>query len=131
MDSKSPFAFGSYIYVQGADDMPGNSLYRYGAAQHLPNLDTMDASHGKLVSISGDAQGLKAVLTSSAPNTPDIQLEITLPAAERGIELTYRLQKTATLRKEAAYFAFSFAGDHPKFGYESQNGWIDPALMSS
>ena len=53
--------------------------------------------------------------------------EITLPAAEKGIELTYSLQKDATLRKEAAYFAFPFAGDHPEFGYESQNGWIDPA----
>ncbi len=127
VDSNSSFAFGSYIYVQGADDMPWNSLYRYGAAQHLPKLDATEASHGKLVSITRDAQGLTAVLTSSAPNTPDIQLEITLPAAEKGIELTYSLQKTATLRKEAAYFAFPFAGDHPKFGYESQNGWIDPA----
>ena len=127
VDSKSPFAFASYVYVQGADDMPQNSLYRYGAAQRLPKLDAMEASHGKLVSITRDAEGFKAVLTSSAPNTPDIQLEITLPAGEKGIELTYRLQKTATQHKEAAYFAFPFAGNHPEFDYESQNGWIDPA----
>lgn len=127
VDNKSPFAFGSYVYVQGADDMPWNSLYRYGAAQRLPELDPMEASQGRLVSITKDAEGLTAVLTSSAPNTPDIQLEITLPAREKRIELTYRLQKTATLHKEAAYFAFPFAGNHPRFDYESQNGWIDPA----
>jgi len=127
VESKSPFAFGSYVYVQGADDMPWNSLYRYGAAQRLPKLDAKEALHGKLVSIIRNAEGMTAVMTASAPNTPDVQLEITLPISEKGIELTYRLQKTATQSKEAAYFAFPFAGEHPKFGYESQNGWIDPA----
>jgi len=127
VDGKSPFAFASYIYVQGADDMPGNSLYRFGAAQYLPHLNAIEASHGRLIGIRRDAEGLKAVLVASAPNTPEVQLEVTLPAGEKGIELTYRLQKTATLQKEAAYFAFPFVGEHPEFGYESQNGRIDPA----
>jgi hypothetical protein len=33
----------------------------------------------------------------------------------------------ATLRKEAAYFAFPFADKNPDFSYETQNGWVNPA----
>lgn len=127
VDSQSPFLFGSYIYVEGGDDAPRNTLYRYGVAQHPPTLNPIEASHGKLVSITRNAEGLTAVLTSTAPNTPTIQLEITLPSGRKGIELTYNIQKVATLRKEAAYFAFPFVGKKPDFSYETQNGWVNPA----
>ncbi|MDW5265387.1 MULTISPECIES: polysaccharide lyase family protein [Acidobacteriaceae] len=127
VDSQSSFLFGSYVYVEGGDDAPRNALYRYGVAQHLPALNPIEASHGKLVGITRNTEGLTAVLTSSAPNTPIIQLEITLPSDRKSIELTYKVQKMATLRKEAAYFAFSFAGKKPDFNYETQNAWANPA----
>jgi hypothetical protein len=127
VDSHSPFLFGSYVYVEGGNDAPENSLYRYGVAQHLPTLNPIEATHGKLVSVTRNAEGLTAVLTSSAPNTPVIQLEITLPTDRKSVELTYNVQKIATLHKEAAYFAFSFAGKKPDFSYETQNGWANPA----
>ncbi len=127
VDPASPFRFGSYIYVQGGDDMPGNSLYRYGAAQHLPALHPTEAAKGRLVSITSSAQGLTAVLESSAPNTPDIQTTIVLPENSKRIDLSYRLHKNRTLRKEAAYIAFPLAAQHPEFRYETQNGWVDPA----
>lgn len=127
VDSQSPFLFGSYVYVEGGDDAPGNTLYRYGVAQHLPTLNPIEASHGKLVSITRNAEGLTAVLTSSTSNTPVIQLEITLPSDRKSIDLTYKVQKTATLRKEATYFVFPFAGKKPDFSYETQNGWVNPA----
>jgi alpha-mannosidase len=127
VDGHNPFAFGAYVYVEGADDMPWNSLYRYGAAQHLPRLEPIEATNGKIVSVTRTSQGITAVLTSSAPNTPSIRTRITLPSREKGIEITYSLHKKATLRKEAAYFAFPFAGDHPAFRYDTQNGWVNPA----
>jgi alpha-mannosidase len=37
------------------------------------------------------------------------------------------LQKDYVLTKEAVYIAFSFAMSNPKFAYETQNAWVDPA----
>jgi alpha-mannosidase len=127
VDASSPFRFGAYVYVQGADDMPANSLYRYGAAQRLPELRPTPAANGHLVSITSTAQGVIAVLESNAPNTPSIRTTIRLPADEKSIELDLSLHKDATLRKEAAYIAFPLAARHPVFRYETQNGFVDPA----
>ncbi len=127
VDDSSPFRFGAYVYVQGADDMPANSLYRYGAAQRLPKLHPAQAGNGHLVSVSSTAQGITAVLESDAPNTPSVRTVITLPADGKSIDLQYNLHKNATLCKEAAYIAFPLAAEHPEFRYETQNGWVDPA----
>lgn len=127
VDGSSAYSLGAYVYVEGGDNMPANSLYRYGAAQVLPELHPVEAADGRLVSVSRSELGITAVLESSAPNTPEIRTEITLPAGEKRIELSFRLKKIATLHKEAAYIAFPLAGDHPEFRYETQNGWVDPA----
>lgn len=127
VDPSSPYSLGAYIYVEGADNMPANSLYRYGAMQTLPVLHPVEATNGHLVSISDTPAGVTAVLDSSAPNTPTIRTEITLPTDEKRIVFCYRLHKIATLRKEAAYIAFPLAGTHPEFRYETQNGWVDPS----
>lgn len=122
----SPYSFGAYIYVTGGDNMPANSLYRYGSAQVLPHLIPIEARNGKLVSIERTAEGITAVMLSSAPNTPTIRTIIELPFAQKEIEISYHLHKIATLKKEAAYFAFPFSGSHPIFRYETQNGWVNP-----
>lgn len=127
VDTGSPFRFGAYVYVQGADDMPGNSLYRYGAAQHVPELHPSQAGKGQVVSVTTSAQGITVVLESSAPNTPYIRTTMVLPRGEKRIAFHYRLHKDATLKKEAAYIAFPLAAAHPEFRYETQNGWVDPA----
>ena len=127
VDRSSPFCFGTYVYVEGADDMPANSLYRYGAAQHLPALHPIQAGDGHIVSVSATAQGLIAVLESNAPNTPHIRTTITLGADQKRIDFELSLKKDATLHKEAAYIAFPLAAAHPQFRYETQNGFVDPA----
>ncbi|MGB6742099.1 MAG: polysaccharide lyase family protein [Terracidiphilus sp.] len=127
VNQSSPFRFGAYVYVEGADDMPANSLYRYGAAQRLPVLHPIQAANGRIVSISATEQGMVAVLESNAPNTPHIRTTITLPADEKRIGFDLSLHKDATLRKEAAYIAFSLTAAHPEFRYETQNGFVDPA----
>jgi hypothetical protein len=123
----SPYAFGAYVYVKGGDNMPANSLYRYGSAQVAPELMPVEASHGKLVSLKRTEQGIVAVLESSAPNTPSIRTTILLPSHQKAIDISYKLHKVATLKKEAAYFAFPFAEKDPVFRYETQNGWVNPA----
>jgi alpha-mannosidase len=127
VDRTSPFRLGEYVYVEGGDDVDDSTLSRFGAAQHLPTLRPMPAGHGHVVGISETAQGVTAVLESSAPNTPSIRTEITLRADQKRIDFDYGLHKDRTLRKEAAYIAFPLAGDHPTFRYETQNGYVNPA----
>jgi hypothetical protein len=127
VDTKSPYRFGAYVYVTGADDMPNNSLYRFGAALHSPLLIPTAASNGRIVSVQRVPYGTAIVLESSAPHTPDIKTQITLLDSEKRIEFRYEIKKESVLSKEAVYIAFPFAVENPRFTYESQTGWIDPA----
>jgi alpha-mannosidase len=127
VDAKSAYKFGSYVYVSGGDDLPNNSLYRFGAALKPPQLTAVPASHGHLVEAVETADDLRIVLESSAPHTAAIRTEITLPKWQKRINLTYFLSKEFVLSKEAVYIAFPFSLDSPKFAYETQNGWVDPA----
>ena len=127
VDAHSPYRFGAYVYVSGADDLPNNSLYRFGAAQKVPQLAAVPASRGHLVEATEKSGGIHIVLESSAPHTPAIRTEITLPNWQKRIDVTYTLHKESVLSKEAVYIAFPFAADSPQFAYETQNGWVDPA----
>lgn len=127
VDTKSPYHFGAYIYVTGADDMPNNSLYRFGATLRPPSLTPNAADNGRLVSVQHAAYGTVITLESSAPRTPRIQTQITLLDFEKRIEFRYEIKKEAVLSKEAVYIAFPFAVENPEFVYDSQNGWINPA----
>lgn len=51
VDASSPYRFASYLYVTGADDMPGNSLYRYGAGLPRPQLQVHAAASGRVVNV--------------------------------------------------------------------------------
>jgi hypothetical protein len=127
VDTKSPFHFGAYVYVTGGDDMPNNSLYRFGAALHPPTLTPTAAAKGRIVSVQRSPYGTAIVLESSAPHTPSIQTQITLLDFDKRIEFRYDIKKESVLSKEAIYIAFPFAAENPHFTYESQTGWIDPA----
>ncbi len=127
VDAKSAYKFGSYLYVSGGDDLPNNSLYRFGAALKPPKLTPVPASHGRLVEAVETADDISVVLESSAPHTAAIRAEITLPKWQKRINLTYSVSKEFVLSKEAVYIAFPFSIDSPAFAYETQNGWVDPA----
>jgi alpha-mannosidase len=127
VDTKSPYRFGAYVYVTGADDMPNNSLYRFGAVLHPPSLTPTAASKCRIVSVQRAPYGTVITLESSAPHTPSIQTQITLLDSVKRIEFRYDIKKESVLSKEAVYIAFPFAVENPRFTYESQTGWIDPA----
>jgi alpha-mannosidase len=127
VDTKSPYRFGAYVYVTGADDMPNNSLYRFGAALRPPSLTPTAAAKGRIVSVQRAPYGTVIVLESSAPHTPSIHTRVTLLDSEKRIAFCYEIKKESVLSKEAVYIAFPFAVENPRFTYESQTGWIDPA----
>jgi len=127
VDKQSPYEFGAYVYVRGADDMPNNSLYRFGAALKPPALTPVSASNGKIIATHHASYGTVIELQSSAPETPLIKTEITLLEKEKRIELHYTIQKKPVLTKEAVYIAFPLAVQNPEFRYETQNGWVNPS----
>lgn len=126
VDDASPYRFGEYLYVTGADDMPHNSLYRYKAGP-LPQLEAHAPSGGRIESIRDLPEGTKITMTSSAVNTPALRIEILLPRNEKKILLSYSLSKTKVLTKESVYFAFPFRTQNPSFGFSLQTAWVDPA----
>lgn len=127
VDASSQYRFGAYVYTQGADDMPYNSLYRYGVAQHPPVLSPKAAANGKLLSVVNSSLCKIITLESSAPHTPLVLTTITLVSDEKRIEFKYEIHKDAVLTKEAVYIAFPFAVNQPQFSYDTQNGWVNPA----
>ncbi|MGE5114832.1 MAG: polysaccharide lyase family protein [Acidobacteriaceae bacterium] len=127
VDEKSPYRFGSYLYVTGGDDIPNNSLYRYGAGLNPPKLTVHAAENGKLVSIEKAPFGTVATLESSAVNTPTIRTQITVYENEKKIEIRYDLHKNRVLTRESAYIAFPLVVENPAFSYGNQIGWVNPA----
>jgi hypothetical protein len=60
-------------------------------------------------------------------NTPRIGTEVILFNGQKKIEFINHVQKTEVYTKEAVYFAFPLAMEHPQFRYEIQNGFVDPS----
>ncbi len=127
VDQASPYRFGSYLYVTGGDDIPNNSLYRYGAALNPPSLTVHPAGNGHITAIRKAPFGTVIEMESLSVHTPTIKSEIVVFDTEKKIQFTYRLHKEQVLSKEAAYFAFPFSVDSPTFRYDTQTAWVNPA----
>jgi alpha-mannosidase len=126
VNTADAWRFGQYLYVSGGDKEP-NSILQYRAISPKPVLHVHAAGNGRLISVERTPWGWRALMESSADNTPTIRTEIRLFNKEKKIELIENVDKKPELRKEAVYFAFPFAMTHPQFQYEIQNGVVDPA----
>src|SRR5262249_28813940 len=84
VDTKSPYRFGQYLYVSGGDKEP-NSLLQYRVVSPKPELQIHGAKNGKLLASEKTAYGWRALLESSAENTPKITTEIRLFDSEKKI----------------------------------------------
>ena len=126
VNPNSPYRFGQYLYVTGGDKEP-NSILQYREVSPKPELQIHPAANGRLVMVERTSYGWRAELESSAENTPRIMSEIRLFENEKKIEFVEDVTKKDVLAKEAVYFAFPFAMNHPQFQYEIQNGVVDPS----
>jgi alpha-mannosidase len=122
----SPYKFGQYLYVSGGDKEP-NSVLQYRVVSPKPELEVHGAEKGRVISVERTPYGWRARMESSAMNTSKIATEIQLFEHEKKIEFVEEIDKKEELKKEAVYFAFPFAMEHPQFQYEIQNGVVDPA----
>ncbi len=126
INASSPYRFDQYLYVTGADQSP-NRLLEYSSGWPVPDLAIHPAGSGRLVSLSDEPFGVVARLEGSAVNTPRVETQVILFNGQKKIEFINHLHKTEVYTKEAVYFAFPFAMDQPRFRYEIQNGYVDPA----
>jgi alpha-mannosidase len=126
VNQQSPYRFGQYLYVSGGDTRP-NTLLQYRTIRLEPKLKVDGAHDGRLISTSKDSYGWVARMQSDDTNTPGLTTEIRLFNNQKKIEFVEEVDKTAVRTREAVYFAFPFALDHPQFQYEVQNGVVDPA----
>ena len=126
VNTGSPYRFGQYVYVTGADRMP-NRLVQYRVVSPIPKLAPHPAAAGRLLWVKRTPFGIAARMESSDLNTPRIQTDVLLFDHQKKIEFINRVEKTTVLTKEGVYFAFPFAMSHPDFRYEIQNGVVDPA----
>ena len=126
VNASSPYRFDQYLYVTGADETP-NRLVEYSAGWPVPELSIHNAGVGRLLSVTNQPFGVVARLECSGVNTPRIETEVILFNGQKKIEFINHVHKTEVYTKEAVYFAFPFAMEHPQFRYEIQNGVVDPA----
>ncbi|MFC7586564.1 hypothetical protein ACFQYP_24585 [Nonomuraea antimicrobica] len=63
----------------------------------------------------------------SAPSVPYVEVDVLLRDDDDRVDVTVRLEKEREPAKEALYVAFPFAAEQPRFHYDRQQGWIDPA----
>ena len=126
VDQQSLYRFGQYLYVSGGDQSP-NTILQYSRLFPKPKLQVHPAQDGRLVSVKRTPDGWVARMESQNTNTPAITSEIRLFDHEKKIELVENVEKKEVNTKEAVYFAFPFAMDHPQFQYEIQTGVVDPA----
>jgi alpha-mannosidase len=136
VNRQSPYRFGQYLYVTGADLQldsqlaflpPVNTVIAYPMEAPQPQLQIHPAHEGRLISITRTPTGWVASMEATATNTPAIRCEIRLFDNERKIELVEDVNKKEVQSKEAVYFAFPFAMDKPTFQYEIQTGVVDPS----
>ena len=126
VNQQSPYRFGQYLYVSGGDKRP-NTLLQYRTIELQPKLQVDGAHDGRLISVAKTPYGWAARMQSADTNTPAVTSEIRLFDSQKKIEFIEDIDKTAVRAREAVYFAFPFAMDHPEFRYEIQNGVVDPA----
>jgi alpha-mannosidase len=124
VDQQSDFRLGQYLYVTDAN--PANNQHLTWFRGKL-DLQIHPAHDGKILSVTRTPYGWEADMESTATNTPAITTSIRLFEHEKKIEFVEDIEKDKVSDKEAVYFAFPFAVNHPQFQYELQTTSMDPA----
>lgn len=124
VDQGSSYRLGQYLYVTDAN--PANNQHMTWYRGKL-DLQIHPAHNGKILAVTRTPYGWEAQMESTATNTPTIATSIRLFEREKKIEFVEDIEKDKVSTKEAVYFAFPFAVNHPQFKYELQTASMDPS----
>jgi alpha-mannosidase len=124
VDQQSSYRLGQYLYATDTNLTNNQHLTWFNGKL---DLQIHPAQNGKLLSVTQTPYGWEAQMESTATNTPTIATAIRLFEHEKKIEFVEDIEKDKVLDKEAVYFAFPFAVNHPQFQYELQTTSMDPS----
>lgn len=124
LNPASPYHANQYLYVTGGE---GTQIVYLNKSLPEANLVIHTSQEGRVTSIRKTSYGTIMAYETSGMDAPHIQSEVILFDQQKKIEFINHLDKQPVDHKEAIYFSFPFAIDHPDFNYEIQNGWVDPA----
>lgn len=121
-------ALGDVVYVTGGDALP-NRLVQFSTVDPVPRLEMSVAKGRGGMHVRRGAGGWRAVRIDSLPQLPRIETEYFLPDQGRRLELTVRMTKVETWRKEGVYVAFPVSTSlrSPRLRYATATGWVDPS----
>jgi len=125
VDASSPYRFNQYLHVSGGDGE--TQLVYLNKSLPLAKLTVTGAGGGRVTSVRRTSYGQILTYETSGPHAPSIATEVILYDGQKRIDLVNRLHKDPVNAKEAVYFAFPVAAEHPDFSYEIQNGYVNPA----
>jgi alpha-mannosidase len=121
VDRNDPWTFGQLIYAKGGEgtrlvsnqaDLPEKDPELIGSFR-LDHAEIHRYVHGSSVKFAGSV------------HCGELEVEWTLPNADKRVDVRYKLRKEAVLDKEAVYIAFPL--DQPGGGVlsDSQLGWVN------
>ncbi|HXJ95565.1 MAG TPA: polysaccharide lyase family protein [Terriglobia bacterium] len=125
VDASSPYRFNQYLYVSGGNGE--TQLVYLRKSLPLAKLTVTGSSGGRITGVRRTPYGQVLSYETSGPHAPSIATDIILYDDQKRIDLVNRVHKEPVNVKEAVYFAFPVAAENPRFSYEIQNGWVDPA----
>jgi alpha-mannosidase len=125
VDASSPYRFNQYLYVSGGNGE--TQLVYLRKSLPMAKLAVTGSSGGRVTAVLRTPYGQVLSYETSGPHAPSIATDIILYNDQKRIDLVNRVHKDPVNVKEAVYFAFPVAAETPKFSYEIQNGWVDPA----
>jgi hypothetical protein len=125
VDASSPYRFNQYLYVAGGDG--ATQLVYLRKSLPFADLTVSTSNVGRAAGVRKTSYGQILTYKTSGLNAPSIETDVILFDHEKRIEFVNRLHKEPVDNKEAIYFAFPVAAEHPQFSYEIQNGWVDPS----
>jgi len=125
LDASSPYRFNQYLYVSGGDG--ATQIVYMRKSLPLAKLNVGASAGGQVTGLRRTSYGQVLTYQTSGPHAPSIETDVILFDQEKKIELVNRIHKDPSDNKEAVYWAFPVAGEHPEFSYEIQNGWVNPA----
>ncbi|WP_345638458.1 glycoside hydrolase family 38 N-terminal domain-containing protein [Rugosimonospora acidiphila] len=146
LDPAAPWRLGEVLYVLGGPveltrgDAPAHSGQPHvhepasrttllGRRPPAPRPDlTTHPAVMRPVGLLRTYDGWRLRAVGEAPSLPRVEVDVLLRDTSDRVDVTVRLDKTRVLAKESVYVAFPFAGDEPRFRYDRQQGWIDPAV---
>jgi len=132
INPEAPWGINEYLYVAGGDAVvisgstQDTRLVRADATLPVAEL----AINQQVLTGMPEARrfpwGSVITVRAKATNTPEIVTTITLNDESKLVSFHNEVEKVATLKKEATYFAFPFAAQQPQVKFQGATAWIDP-----